>query len=360
MAACLEQLRLRGGGPFTERCEQFLEEALAAPRVLLTTSCTDALEMASILLGVQPGDEVIVPAFAYVSTASAFVLHGAAPVFVDVRPDTLNLDEQGLADAITPRTRAVVLVHYGGVACNLPAIQHIASDHGIAVVEDNAHGLFGSYAGQPLGTFGAFGAQSFHETKNLTCGEGGALVVNDEEAVARAESVRVVGTYRPAGQGSDVEDYQWTDYGSSFLPADVLAAFLWAQLESQVEIQGARRALWNRYDTELAPLAAKHGVQTPVVPESCEHPAHQYALLLRDAAQRTALARHLSDYGVGTSGHYTALNVSPFGQRNGGAAGQCPVAESVGGRMLRLPLYPGLDDKGQQRVIAAVQDFFAA
>ena len=262
--------QIAGDQTFSKKCHGLLEEVVGVRRALVTTSCTHALEMAAILLGIGPGDEVIVPAFTFVSTANAFVLRGARPVFCDIRPDTLNLDEAKLEELITPRTRAIVPVHYAGVGCEMDAILEIAGRHGVPVVEDNAHGLFGKYRGRWLGSFGCLATQSFHETKNITCGEGGALLINDERFIERAEIIREKGTNRARFFRGQVDKYSWVDVGSSYVMSDVLAAFLYVQLEKWREIHAKRRAIWERYDAELLDWAAANGVRRPVVPEHCE------------------------------------------------------------------------------------------
>jgi len=348
-----------GGGPFTARCEGLLESELSAARVILTPSCTDALEMCALLLDIGPGDEVIVPAFGFVSTANAFALRGARPVFVDVRADTLNLDETRLEERITPRTRAIVALHYAGVACEMDAILGVAERHGIRVVEDNAHGLFGRHAGRPLGGIGSLGTLSFHETKNLTCGEGGALVLRDPEFVERAEIVRDKGTNRQQLFRGAVDRYSWVDLGSSFVLSDILAAFLWAQLEQRSEIAERRQRIWRAYDDALAGWIEAYGVRRPTVPESCESTHHLYHLLLATPEDRSALLAHLRADGIYAVFHYTPLHLSRMGQGAGGRAGDCPVTEQVSDRLLRLPLYNDLTPADQQIVVESIRDFFA-
>lgn len=346
-----------GDGAFTKRCHRLLEQVLGVPKALLTTSCTHALEMAALLLDIQPGDEVIVPSFTFVSTANAFVLRGARPVFVDIRPDTLNLDEAQVAEHITPRTRAVLPVHYAGVGCEMDAICAIANQHGLAVVEDNAHGLFGKYKGRYLGTFGAFATQSFHETKNFSCGEGGALLINDPDYVERAEIIREKGTNRSRFFRGQVDKYTWVDIGSSFLPSDILAAFLYAQLESRQEVQAKRCQIWHNYDEHLADWAAANDVRRPVVPSHCEQSYHMYYLLLPSLEARQALIAHLKAEGILSVFHYLPLHLSAVGQRFGGRQGDCPVTEDVSDRLLRLPFYNNMDEMEQARVITAIKGF---
>jgi len=346
--------QISGDGPFTKRCHAYLEDALGVPKVLLTTSCTHALEMAALLLDIQPGDEVIVPSFTFVSTVNAFVLRGATPVFLDIRPDTLNLDESLLASAITPRTRLIALVHYAGVACELDPILEIAAHYDLHVVEDNAHGLFASYKGQPLGSFGTFACQSFHETKNVTCGEGGALLINDPEFIPRAEIIREKGTDRSRFFRGQVDKYTWVDLGSSYLPSDLLAAFLYAQLENSPGIQARRQAIWQRYSEGLNAWAASHGVRLPYVPDHCQQSYHMFYLLLPDEGMRQALIDHLRQRGILAVFHYLPLHLSSMGQRFGGRPGDCPVTEDVSQRLLRLPFYNSLSHTDQDTVIEAI------
>jgi dTDP-4-amino-4,6-dideoxygalactose transaminase len=313
--------------------------------------------MAAVLLDVAPGDEVIVPSFTFVSTANAFVLRGATPVFADIRPATLNMDESKLEDLVTPRTKAIVPVHYGGVGCEMDQIGEIAARRRIAIVEDNAHGLFSRYRGRYLGTFGTFATQSFHETKNFTCGEGGALLVNDERYVQRAEIVREKGTDRSRFFRGEVDKYTWVDVGSSHLPSDILAAYLLAQLEARESIQARRREIWERYDAELETWAADHDVRLPTVPSHCEQSFHVYYLLMPTAESRQRLILHLKDRGVHAVFHYLPLHLSPMGQRCGGPIAQCPVAESVSDRLVRLPFYYDLTEREQARVVETVRAF---
>jgi dTDP-4-amino-4,6-dideoxygalactose transaminase len=322
---------------------------------LLTTSCTHALEMSALLLDLKEGDEVIIPSFTFVSTANAFVMRGAIPVFSDIRPDTLNLDERNLEALITPRTKAILPVHYAGVACEMDTICEIAQRHGVAIVEDNAHGLFGRYKHRYLGTFGCLATQSFHETKNVSCGEGGALLINDPALQERAEIVREKGTDRSRFFRGLVDKYTWVDIGSSYLPSELLAAFLYAQLEQREEIQGRRRRIWQLYDDSLAAWARRVGARLPIVPPECEQAFHMYYVLLPSVRQRDALIASLASQRIGSVFHYLPLNASPMGQRFGGKAGQCPVTEDVSGRLLRLPFYYDLMPQQQARVIDAIE-----
>lgn len=359
IAEAVERGHLSGDGTFTERCSRMLEADLGVPRVFLTTSCTHALEMTALLAGLEEGDEVIVPSFAFVTTANAYAMRGARPVFVDVRPDTLNLDETKIAERLTPRTKAIVALHYAGVACEMDAIGALAREHGLVLIEDNAHGLFGSYRGKKLGTFGALATQSFHETKNLTCGEGGALLVNDPALVTRAEILREKGTDRSRFFRGEVDKYSWVDLGSSWLPSEILAAFLYAQLEGRDEIQRRRAALWHRYAEGLADWAGEHGVQLPQVPAHCEQPYHMFHFLMPSLDARTRLLTGLKEKGILAVFHYQPLHLSAFGRRLGGAPGDCPVAEDITDRLVRLPLFHGLSEDDQAEVIDEVRSFDA-
>jgi dTDP-4-amino-4,6-dideoxygalactose transaminase len=349
--------QIAGDQTFSRKCQGLLEQALGVKRALVTTSCTHALEMAALLLGIQPGDEVIVPSFTFVSTANAFALRGARIVFADIRPDTLNLDEERLEALITPRTRAIVVVHYAGVACEMDAILKIAERRGIPVVEDNAHGLFGKYRGRWLGTFGCLASQSFHETKNITCGEGGALLINDARHVERAEVIREKGTNRSQFFRGQVDKYTWVDVGSSYVMSDVLAAFLFAQLEIWQVIQSRRRKIWEYYDQQLRIWAAKRGFISPTVPAHCEQSHHMYYLILPSLQQRQNLIAFLKSRGILSVFHYVPLHLSPVGQRMGARAGDCPVTEEKSERLVRLPFYNTLEPAVQDEVIQAVTDF---
>ena len=344
-----------GDGPFTQKCHVLLQHSLGVRKALLTTSCTHALEMAAILLDIQPGDEVIIPDFTFVSTINAFVLRGARPVFADIRPDTLNLDETQLERLISPRTKAIVPVHYAGVGCEMDAILEIANRHGIAVVEDNAHGLFGKYKGRYLGSFGCLATQSFHETKNFTCGEGGALLINDPQYIERAEIIREKGTNRSRFFRGQVDKYTWVDIGSSYLPSDILAAFLYAQLEARDQIQASRQRIWHYYNDHLQAWAAANNVRLPIVPAHCEQPFHMFYLLLPSLEQRQALIEHLKGHGILSVFHYLPLHLSDMGRKFGGQPGDCPVTEDVSDRLLRLPFYNDLTEADQTSVCAAIK-----
>ena len=324
------------------------------PRVILTTSGTDALEMAALMLELRPGDEVLLPSFTFVSTANAFALRGARPVFVDIRPDTLTMDPAHAAALVGPRTRAMVPVHYSGVGCEMDALLALAATAEADVVEDNAHGLFNSRGGRQLGTLGRFGILSFHETKNLTCGEGGALIVNREDDVPRAEVLRDKGTDRSRFLRGLVDKYTWVDAGSSFGMSDLLAAFLFAQLEAEAEVQQRRRAIWMRYCDGLADWARSAGVQLPTVPADCDPSWHSFFLIL---PSRDAMIQHLRDREIDAVFHYQPLHLSPMGLRFGGRPGDCPITERVSDRLVRLPFHNGLSRDDVDRVCDAVRAF---
>jgi dTDP-4-amino-4,6-dideoxygalactose transaminase len=346
-----------GNGVFTQRVEALTSETMSANRSLLVTSCTHALEMSALLANLQPGDEVIVPSYTFVSTASAFALYGARPVFVDSRSDTLNIDAAKIETAITSKTRAICIVHYGGIACEMELIQQIANRHNLILVEDNAHGLFAKYKGKYLGTFGSLATQSFHETKNIICGEGGALIINDERMIERAEILREKGTNRSRFLRGQVDKYTWVDIGSSWVMSDLLAAILYGQLLRADDINARRLQIWNRYHTELSSWAQQNGVTTPFVPEGCEHVGHVYHLRFGSLALRTRFIAALKEMQISAVFHYQALHMSPVGQHFGGYVGQCPVAELASDCLVRLPLFNSMTDDEQSRVIEAVQQF---
>jgi dTDP-4-amino-4,6-dideoxygalactose transaminase len=346
-----------GDGPYTRRCHAYLEESLGVPKVLLTTSCTHALEMSALLLDLKPGDEVIFPSFTFVSTVNAFVLRGVRPVFADIRPDTLNLDETLIERLITPQTKAIVPVHYAGVGCEMDTIMDIAHRHGLTVIEDNAHGLFGKYKGRYLGTFGALATQSFHETKNFTCGEGGALVINDPQFIERSEIIREKGTNSNRFFRGQVDKYTWVDIGSSYLPSDMLAAFLFAQLEARTQIQAKRRRVWEYYNESLQDWAANNGVRIPVVPDHCTQPYHMFYMLMPSLQSRQAFITHLKERGILAVFHYLPLHLSDMGKQFGGTEGECPVTEDISDRLVRLPFFNVLTEMDQARVVRAIQDF---
>jgi dTDP-4-amino-4,6-dideoxygalactose transaminase len=356
IAAAIAAGHISGDGAFSKRCHEFLESQLGVVKALLTTSCTHALEMAALLLDIKQGDEVILPSFNFVSAANAVVLRGARPVFIDVRRDTLNFDERQLEELITDRTRAAVPVHYAGVACEMDAIMEIANRRGVAVVEDNAHGLFGTYHDQQLGTFGSMATQSFHETKNFSCGEGGALLINDKRFIERAEIVREKGTNRSQFFRGLVDKYTWTDIGSSYLPSDLLAAVLLAQLEARDSIQSKRQKIWSRYHRGLSAWAKRFGVGLPVVPADREQTYHMFYVLMPTLQSRQGLMAHLKDKGILSVFHYLPLHLSPMGRQFGGRQGQCPVTEEISDQLLRLPLYNSLSESQQDRVIEAITE----
>jgi dTDP-4-amino-4,6-dideoxygalactose transaminase len=353
----IDQMHTAGDGPFTKKCQALLEQELGVTKALLTTSCTHALELAALLLDLHPGDEVILPSFTFVSTANAFVLRGVRPVFVDIRSDTLNLDESLLEAAISPRTKAIVPVHYAGVGCEVDYILDVAKRRGLAVVEDNAHGLLGRYKDKPLGSFGALATLSFHETKNFTCGEGGALLINDSTYFDRAEIIREKGTDRSRFFRGQVDKYTWVDIGSSYLPSDMLAAFLYAQLEARARIQASRQRVWGRYSRGLKTWASENGVGLPIVPAHCDQSFHMFYLLLPSLECRQTLIAHLRRLNILSVFHYLPLHLSTMGQKFGGKPGDCPVTEFVSDRLLRLPFYNHLDEDAQDRVISAIQQF---
>jgi dTDP-4-amino-4,6-dideoxygalactose transaminase len=355
-AQALQSGHLSGDGEFTRRCQDLLAELLGGSTILLTTSGTHALELMALLLDIGPGDEVIVPSFTFPSTANAFVLRGATPVFGDIRRDTLNLDERRLEALITDRTRAIVPVHYAGVGCEMDEIMTVASRHGIPVVEDNAHGLFGQYRGQQLGTFGVMAAQSFHETKNFSSGEGGAIVINDPHYVERAEIIREKGTNRRNFFRGLVDKYTWVDVGSSFLPSDLLAAVLLAQLEDREWVWERRNTIWHRYADDLATWAASNGVELPVVPEYCQTPYHLFHMVMPSAQSRDALIKHLRAAGILAVFHYQPLHLSPYGRQLQPHA-DCPVTETVSDRLIRLPFYTNMDAADTNAVIESVREF---
>ncbi|HEX5656945.1 MAG TPA: dTDP-4-amino-4,6-dideoxygalactose transaminase [Polyangiales bacterium] len=353
----LTNLHISSDGSFSKRASAILAEELVVPRALLTTSCTDALEMCGLLLDLAPGDEVIMPSFTFVSTANAFALRGAKPVFVDIRGDTYNLDERLLEAAITPRTKAICVVHYAGIACEMDTIMAIAARRGIPVIEDNAHGLFGRYKGRPLGGFGELSTLSFHETKNLSCGEGGALACRDPRFVERAEILHAKGTNRARFLRGQVDKYTWCDVGSSFGMSDLLAAVLFGQLEARNQIMNARQRLYEWYRDALGPTARNHGWQLQHVPEHCESAYHMFSLLMRSQAERDELITYLRANGVLAVFHYVPLHTSDMGKHFGYEPGQFPVTEDVSARLVRLPFFNSMSDQDADDVIKAVRAF---
>lgn len=348
---------ISGDGPFTKKVHRYLEDALGVAKVLLTTSCTHALEMAAILLDIQPGDEVIIPSFTFVSTVNAFVLRGARPVFADIRPDTLNLDESRLEDLVTSQTKVIAPVHYAGVGCEMDMITAIADKYGLKVVEDNAHGLFGKYKGKYLGTFGSLATQSFHETKNFTCGEGGALLINDPKYVERAEIIREKGTNRSRFFRGQVDKYTWVDIGSSYLPSDILAGILLAQLESQSAIQEKRKQIWGNYWESLSDWAHANDVRLPIIPDHCDQAYHMFYILMPSLEKRQALIEHLRSKSILSVFHYLPLHLSDMGRAFGGEPGDCPVTEDVSDRLLRLPFFNTLTNDDQCFVVDRILEF---
>jgi dTDP-4-amino-4,6-dideoxygalactose transaminase len=335
--------RLAGDGPFTAACSHWLEQRTGARKALLTHSCTAALDMAAILAGIGPGDEVIMPSYTFVSTANAFVLRGGVPVFVDIRPDTLNIDETLIEAAITPRTKAVVPVHYAGVGCEMEPIVDIARRHHLLVIEDAAQGLMTEHRERSLGAIGHLGTVSFHETKNVISGEGGALLINDARFIERAEIVREKGTDRSRFFRGEVDKYTWVDIGSSYLPGEIIAAFLWAQLEEAASITARRIELWNRYHERLEACERAGRIRRPVVPAGCRHNAHLYYILLPSLEHRSRLIERLRLRGIGAVFHYVPLHSSPAGRRYGRAAGPMDNTDRLSSRLLRLPLWLGMD-----------------
>ncbi|MDX2043158.1 MAG: dTDP-4-amino-4,6-dideoxygalactose transaminase [Acidobacteriota bacterium] len=354
LAQAVANGHISGDGGFTKRCHRLLEETLGVKKALLTTSCTHALEMAAMLLDIQPGDEVIVPSFTFVSTINAFVLRGAVPVFADIRSDTLNLDEDKIISLITKKTKAIIAMHYGGISCEMNKISTLA---GLPLIEDNAHGLFGKYKGKFLGTLSQFATLSFHETKNFSCGEGGALLLNREEDIERAEIIREKGTNRSRFFRGHVDKYSWVDIGSSFLPSDLLAAFLLAQLEERERIQAKRKEIWQTYYQQLTDWAEMNKVGLPTIPAHCEQAYHLFYLLMPSLDARQKLIKHLNRLGIMSVFHYQPLHLSPMGRKFGGKVGDCPITEQISDRLLRLPFYFSLSETEQQIIINSVRGY---
>jgi dTDP-4-amino-4,6-dideoxygalactose transaminase len=348
--------QLSGDGPFTKKCHGWIEQQTGCTKALLTHSCTAALEMAAILADIQPGDEVIMPSYTFVSTANAFVLRGAVPVFVDIREDTLNIDERLIEAAITPRTKAIVPVHYAGVACEMDSIMDLASHYKLLVIEDAAQGLMATYKGRALGSIGHMGTFSFHETKNITSGEGGALLINDDRFVDRAEIIREKGTNRSRFFRGQVDKYTWCDTGSSYLPGELIAAFLWAQLEDADKITENRKNIWDYYHKEFADLEIAGKLRRPSVPAECQHNAHMYYLLLPDGEKRTQMIEQLKECGIQTVFHYVPLHLSPMGQKVGRLSDALPITETSAERLIRLPLWLGSDFAST--VVFEIRNFF--
>jgi dTDP-4-amino-4,6-dideoxygalactose transaminase len=342
---------LAGDGPFTRRCHAWLEQRAGCEKALLTHSCTAALEMAALLLDIEPGDEIIMPSYTFVSTANAFVLRGGVPVFVDIREDTLNLDERLIEEAITPRTKAIVPVHYAGVACEMDTIMEIARRHGLKVVEDAAQGVMSTYKGRALGSIGDLGAYSFHETKNVISGEGGALLVNDPDMALRAEIIREKGTDRSRFFRGEVDKYTWQEVGSSFLPGELIAAFLWAQLEEADQITRDRLEKWRQYDVMLQPLSDKGVLRRPVVPEDCVHNAHMYYVILSDDIDRQSVLDAFRAEEIRSVFHYVPLHSAPAGRRYGRVSGSLRNTNRLSERLVRLPMWVGLTQEQQKRTV---------
>jgi dTDP-4-amino-4,6-dideoxygalactose transaminase len=356
----IEASKISGDGMFTKKCHTLFEEALGVTKALLTTSCTDALEMSSLLLDLKPGDEVIVPSFTFVSTANAFALRGIKPIFADIRPDTLNIDENKIEALITEKTRAIIPVHYAGVACEMDKILTIAKKHKIAVVEDNAHGLFGKYKGKFLGTFGELATLSFHETKNFICGEGGALLINDKSLVERAEIIREKGTNRSRFFRGEVDKYSWVDLGSSYLPSEILAAFLYAQLQEREKIQSKRSEIWNYYNNNLQNWALEQNIRLPTVPADCEQAYHMYYMIFPTLKERTSFIDFLKTEDIHAVFHYLPLHLSDMGKKFGGTVGQCPITEDLSDRIVRLPFFNDMTDKEQAQVVNTIHKYKVA
>lgn len=354
----VEQHKICGDGMFTKRCSQWIEEKTGTGRALLTTSCTHATELAALLSDIGPGDEVIMPSYTFVSTADAFVLRGAKAVFVDIRPDTMNMDETLIENAITEKTKAIVPVHYAGVSCEMDSILDVASRHHLLVIEDAAQGVLSKYKGRMLGTMGDFGCYSFHETKNYSMGEGGAILIREEENVERAEIIREKGTNRSKFFRGQIDKYTWVDMGSSYLPSELNAAYLWGQLEAAQEIFDDRMKSWKNYYEALLPLQEQGKLTLPAVPEGCEHNAHMFYVKVRDLKERTALIAHLRDREVQAVFHYIPLHTAPAGMRLGRFCGEDRYTTKESERLLRLPLYYGMKEEDQKQVIRSVYEFY--
>lgn len=349
--------KLSGDGPLSKDCQGRLKKITQAGKALLTTSCTDALEMTALLLDLKPGDEIIMPSFTFVSTANAYCIHGAKPIFVDIRPDTLNLNEQLVEAAITESTRAIVVVHYAGVACEMDPIMAIAKEHKIVVIEDNAHGLFGSYKKRPLGSIGHMATLSFHETKNITCGEGGALLLNDERYFDRAEIIREKGTDRSRFLRGEIDKYSWVDVGSSYLPSEILAALLAGQLAEYESTQVPRGLAWDYYQSNLREWAEENGVQLPSLPVNCSPAYHIYPIVLPSEIIRDYFLAYMREHKIGSTSHYHPLHLSKMGLGFGGKRGQCPVTEDISGRLARLPMHSHLTEVELKYIVETIKCF---
>lgn len=356
---CVENQKICGDGAYTKKCSEWIEKKTGTAKCLLTTSCTHATELAALLSDIKPGDEVVMPAYTFVSTADAFVLRGATPVFVDIRPDTMNIDEKLIEAAVTEKTRAIVPVHYAGVACEMDTIMDVAERHSLLVIEDAAQGIMSSYKGQALGTIGNFGCFSFHETKNYSMGEGGALLIRDRKDVEEAEIIREKGTNRSKFYRGQIDKYTWVNYGSSYLPSDMNAAYLYAQLEMAEEINDARLALWNRYYENLQALAESGRIELPVVPEGCVHNAHMFYIKTKDIEERTAFIAFLKENGVMSVFHYIPLHTAPAGQKFGRFHGEDKYTTRESERLARLPMYFGLKKEQVDDICDVIKRFYA-
>jgi dTDP-4-amino-4,6-dideoxygalactose transaminase len=357
IAEAINRGHISGDGMFTRKCAELFESELGCSKALLTTSCTHALEIAALLLELQPGDEIIVPSFTFVSTANAFALHGAKIVFADIRPDTLNIDHEKIENLITKATKAIVPVHYAGVGCEMEALGEIARRHNLLVIEDNAHGLFGKYKGRYLGTFGQMSTLSFHETKNFTCGEGGALLLNDPSSIQRAEIIREKGTNRSQFFRGEVDKYTWRDVGSSYLPSDMLAGFLYAQLEERRHIMDHRSKIWNDYYEGLEEWAGSKAVRLPVIPSYCEQAYHMFYMIMPSLEMRQSFIQYMKSHGVHCVFHYLPLHLSTMGAQFGARPGDCPVSEEVSECLVRLPFFNKLSHRDQDYIIEKIKRF---
>ncbi len=355
---CVKNQKICGDGAYTKKCNQWIEDRTGTAKCLLTTSCTHATEMAALLCDIKPGDEIIMPAYTFVSTADAFVLRGGVPVFVDIRPDTMNIDEKLIEAAITERTKAIVPVHYAGVACEMDTIMDIAARHHLMVIEDAAQGILSLYKGKPLGTFGDFGCFSFHETKNYSMGEGGALLIREERYVEEAEVIREKGTNRSKYFRGQIDKYTWVNFGSSYLPSDMNAAYLYAQLEIADKINDARLVLWNRYRENLLPLAQAGKIELPVVPEGCTHNAHMFYIKAKDLEERTAFISYLKENDIMSVFHYIPLHTAPAGLKFGRFHGEDVYTTSQSERLARLPLYYGLTVSQVDKICSVIGKFY--
>lgn len=358
ISEAIDSRKICGDGSFTKKCNSWLEEKTKTARALLTTSCTHATEMAALLCDIQPGDEVIMPSYTFVSTADAFVLRGAEIVFVDIRPDTMNIDETKIEDAITDRTKAIVPVHYAGVSCEMDTIMEIAHRYGIKVVEDAAQGIMSSYKGRALGTIGDFGCLSFHETKNYSMGEGGALLIRENDAIEKAEIIREKGTNRAKFFRGQIDKYTWVEAGSSYLPSELNAAYLYAQLEQADVIYNDRMNSWEKYYERLTPLAKSGKIELPYVPDGCVHNAHMFYIKVKDLKERTALISYMKEHDIMCVFHYIPLHSAPAGKKYGRFNGEDKYTTKESERLMRLPLYYGLSDEDHQMVCKTIEEFF--